>query len=372
VHGIDYYELLGVRSTASPEEIRSAYRSLARTMHPDAGGTTGTFHLLQQAYETLHDPDRRAEYDRAAERQVTTVRRQPASRRPRPRRRAFGDDPLYVAPLPRIDPATLPWWDEVGGERVRRRDADAPGHALAPAVAVAVVLLALLLVPALSLSPIAVAVWFVPAALTAFAVHRLGRRYRVSARKHRAFVAEFGEADTFGQVGDDREDAAERSTAELLRRYLTRLPGARVFHGLALPGSVFADIDHAVLCGRRLVLIESKRWLPGHYETSGDGELLRDGRRFLGGGSNLPDSLAAYRRLLPELEIRGAMIIYPSRPGTITADAPGGQDDPPLTPEQFVREFGDWLAAEPATVDERTLRVLVDLVVSVTAGRART
>jgi len=41
--------------------------------------------------------------------------------------------------------------------------------------------------------------------------------------------------------------------------------GVRIFHGLAWPGSVFTDIDHALLCGRRLVLIESKSWLPGHY-----------------------------------------------------------------------------------------------------------
>lgn len=47
---------------------------------------------------------------------------------------------------------------------------------------------------------------------------------------------------------------------------------------------MFADVDHAVLCGKRLVLIESKIWLPGHYETAEDGRLLRNGRPFRGGG----------------------------------------------------------------------------------------
>ncbi|HEX7305183.1 MAG TPA: molecular chaperone DnaJ, partial [Lentzea sp.] len=39
-------------------------------------------------------------------------------------------------------------------------------------------------------------------------------------------------------------------------------------------------------------------------------------------------------------------------------------DVPPMTPEQFVREIGDWLADDPATVDREALRVLVRQVVS--------
>src|SRR4030088_216850 len=65
LHGVDYYELLGVGRSASSAEIKSAYRSLARAMHPDTGGTSGAFRLLREAYETLNDPVRRADYDRA-------------------------------------------------------------------------------------------------------------------------------------------------------------------------------------------------------------------------------------------------------------------------------------------------------------------
>lgn len=60
----DYYRVMGISRTASAEDIKSEYRSLARKRHPDAGGTNHEFTALQEAYEVLSDPTRRAEYDR--------------------------------------------------------------------------------------------------------------------------------------------------------------------------------------------------------------------------------------------------------------------------------------------------------------------
>jgi molecular chaperone DnaJ len=65
----NYYTLLHVSETASPEEIREAYRRLAKLYHPDTSGndTARTFELVQEAWETLRDSGRRKAYDREME-----------------------------------------------------------------------------------------------------------------------------------------------------------------------------------------------------------------------------------------------------------------------------------------------------------------
>lgn len=60
---MDYYNVLGVQRNASQDEIKKAYRKLASQHHPDKGGDTKRFQELQEAYATLSDPRKRAEYD---------------------------------------------------------------------------------------------------------------------------------------------------------------------------------------------------------------------------------------------------------------------------------------------------------------------
>ena len=59
----DYYAKLGVPKTATADEIKRAFRRLASQHHPDKGGDTQKFQAIQEAYATLGDEQKRAEYN---------------------------------------------------------------------------------------------------------------------------------------------------------------------------------------------------------------------------------------------------------------------------------------------------------------------
>lgn len=88
----DPYSLLGVKKDAGADEIKAAWRSKAKSLHPDHNqddpGATKRFAEVGQAYEVLKDPERRKRYDTARETHQTIMQQREASRQAEERAKA--------------------------------------------------------------------------------------------------------------------------------------------------------------------------------------------------------------------------------------------------------------------------------------------
>ena len=74
----NYYDDLQLSSNASKDEIKAAYKRLAKQHHPDKGGNAADFERIKRAYEILSNPETRARFDRGDEIEEVETKRQAA------------------------------------------------------------------------------------------------------------------------------------------------------------------------------------------------------------------------------------------------------------------------------------------------------
>lgn len=74
---MDYYSILGIHKSASHDQIKKAYKELVKTHHPDKGGDSERFKLINEAYDTLKDPAKRQQYDNPSSRFETNFESHP-------------------------------------------------------------------------------------------------------------------------------------------------------------------------------------------------------------------------------------------------------------------------------------------------------
>lgn len=399
----DFYELLGVSRQADGQQIRAAYKRLARQLHPDAGGSAGMFRLVRQAFETLSDAGTRADYDGGQ--RSTSRQGQPE---PGPDSADGGED---------LVPEMLSWWADVDPEApVHVSPAFRSGRAVAIASAAGWgCLTGLLAVLWWSQTwPGWVLAFVVVALFSAAAAARFGwsalpapTGWTTMLTVVVGFFAAYGSADGelllaiggglwlvgFGVVpwlvsrwlrvreldaalpaGDlerlrlfgrpagatPDHEIASRLGAEQLS-LLCRIPAVRIAHTLCDPETDQLLADHAVICGDQVAVVACRAWPPGSYTLDTYGQLLRNGGPYPTTDLDLGAALTRLRQLLPGLAVFGLLMVHPTE-GVVSVDVEAVEEWTTGCAPEVLDAIGAWLAQQPATVQRRPLLRLLELV----------
>ncbi|MDP5227206.1 MULTISPECIES: J domain-containing protein [Arthrobacter] len=245
--GASHYEVLGVAVTASTQEIKVAYRKAARITHPDHGGDPERFRAVTRAYEVLVDEKARAAYDAGY-----GALGRPAAERD-------GERGVWESG------ATAHTTSRPAGPRAKATD------------------------PAVFVPPLGRPGGLLPDEVARLQMHGMPRKRGI-----------------FGAEARIRRE--QRAMSLLLRHVVAPQPSARLVNGLKAPdGRTY--IDHAILAGYRLALVDSMALPAGAYAWDGE-RLLHGGRSVL--PPLLAHSVRHIQDLFPELHVTGwTMVLGP-------------------------------------------------------------
>ncbi|MFL4473000.1 NERD domain-containing protein [Paeniglutamicibacter sp. MACA_103] len=398
---MDHYEYLEVRRASSNNQINAAARLAIWRNRSDAAETE----RIMAAWFILGDPERRFDYDcwlltdrppgepyppveRIAVAELVPEAQPPraagdADASPRepgplasgcvsggphaaghfnaePKKLPSAPPPVasQAAPPPVASPAAPPpfnpeqlsWWEEALG----REETIGPGHnvlrrlLVLGIMAVVAGLVVYLVTTAGSVATL------LPIGLCALALVLIGRLWpRAASRRavdQRVFGigggALSGGSSRFSKENVAKGVAGERRTALALEALL-RIPGTRIFHGLQFPGSLVADIDHAVVNGDRVLFLDSKFWKPGEYRWLEADKLgYVRGRRVDRRDIHMDQLQLHPLTAKAAAEVGCHVLIHPNAEGAITF-TPGGHISPTGIPATDIKDgmemIGRWL-----------------------------
>lgn len=180
----------------------------------------------------------------------------------------------------------------------------------------------------------------------------------------------------FGKVRTELGVRGEEATARFLQ-VLLDIPGVRILHGMSFPGSRFADVDHIVISGNRVVIIDSKMWKPCQVSWLPSGQVQRkaaDGRQDKMDMS-IHEAVKLYETHLVEEwvnsplrdqhapEVRGIVVVHSTEEGKAVALDPSSHEGVVMASAQdAVEMIGRWfIEGQVGVVDRRILGFLLSL-----------
>jgi hypothetical protein len=286
-----HYDVLGLPVDATAQQIKAAYRKAARVTHPDHGGDAAEFRRVNLAYEVLSNPQTRSRYDRS-----------------------YG---AATAPAARTDSAET----FAAGPGTAPRRAGQRG-------------------PSASDVPVYVPAYGSPEASTGLAESIARQQIHGVPRKR-------------GIFGAGARLRREALTVQLIsRQILTAIPSARLVNGLHSPADN-GFIDHALLAGYRLALIDSMLLPRGNFRWDGH-TMRKDGR--VVEPPRLAPAVRWMQEAFPELNVTGWTVIH-SPDGNLhepVIDYTRGYDPNGIAPvhvvnaARLVRELKQFLSSGPA------------------------
>lgn len=187
-----------------------------------------------------------------------------------------------------------------------------------------------------------------------------------------------GLGDAAQKFGQDRVNIGVRGEEMTARRLeaLLAIPGVRIFHGMAHPSYNKADVDHVVVCGDRVAILDSKLYNAAKVGWVKGGKLARytDNGRLEGepAPSVMPVAVNDYKALLRTRKVRGFVIVHKASsrkgdqlldPRTLYKDriTKSGKDGGVriARAEEVIEELGHWfLEGHAGVVDRSTIAAL--------------